>query len=144
MRVGIVGHEGAKFTPETEAKAREVIRDILRVLVPGADSLDAVVSGHCHLGGIDIWAEEEAKRAGIPTRIYPPKRLTWSGGYKERNLQIAADSDVVHCIVVARLPESYTGMRFEYCYHCKTKDHVKSGGCWTAKRAKASHIWVIE
>jgi len=132
MKVGIVGSEAAKFTAATEQAAREAIRALL---------LDAtlVISGRCHLGGIDIWAVEEATWAGIPTREYQPKHLRWSGGYRERNLLIAQNSDLVVCISVACLPESYTGMRFPKCYHHDppATDHVKSGGCWTTKQAAA-------
>ena len=129
MKVGIVGHEAAKFTPETEAQARSVIREVLA-------QATHVVSGGCHLGGIDIWAEEEADRMGLPKIVHLPQRLTWSGGYKERNLLIARDSDVLVNIVVTEYPPTYTGMRFDYCYHCHTKDHIKSGGCWTMKQAE--------
>ena len=137
MHIGIVGHEGAKFTKASELKAREVIRTLLDV--PHA----ILVSGHCHLGGIDIWAEEEAARLGIDKLIFPPKRLTWEGGYKQRNIQIAENSSIVHCIVVDRLPINYGGMRFTSCYHCDTDEHVKSGGCWTAKRAKYGRWHII-
>lgn len=137
MRIGIVGHEAAKFTPETEAKARIIIRRLLAA--PDA----VLVSGHCHLGGIDIWAEEEADALGRDKIIHPPKTLSWESGYKPRNLLIARDSDVCHCIVVATYPDTYAGMRFDYCYHCKTKEHIKSGGCWTAKRAKQGEWHVV-
>lgn len=130
MNVGVVGHEAAKFTPETEDRARALIRRVL-------SGATALVSGGCHLGGIDIWAEEEADRLRIPKIIHLPKSQTWSGGYKERNLLIARDSDVVHNIVVDQYPARYTGMRFEYCYHCDTRAHLKSGGCWTMHRARA-------
>jgi len=132
MRVGIVGSEYAKFTPETELRAREIIRGLI------VDA-ELVVSGHCHLGGIDIWAEQEAERFGIPMMIFPPKRLSWEGGYKQRNLQIAEHSDLLVCITVRSLPPTYAGMRFpQGCYHCKTpaEHHVKSGGCWTMKQAE--------
>lgn len=129
MNIGIVGHEAAKFTALGERRARRIIRELL-------SAPDAVlVSGHCHLGGIDIWAEEVADAIGIPKLIYPPKKLTWEGGYKQRNLLIAKHSAIVHCIVVTKLPSAYTGMRFTSCYHCNTQTHIKSGGCWTAKRA---------
>lgn len=134
--VGIVGSEAIKFTPETEQKAREIIRSIL--MKPG---VTAVSSGHCHLGGIDIWAEEEAKKLGIYADgkfIFPPKDHTWSGGYKTRNLQIVNASDEVHCITIREYPPDYNGMRFSRCYHCgtDTEPHVKSGGCWTARQAQ--------
>lgn len=129
MIVGIVGSEGKKFTPETEEKAREIIRGLLQ----GATGM---TSGHCHLGGIDIFAEEEADKLGIEKFIYPPKTLNWEGGYRQRNIQIAKKSDECYCITIDKLPTTYSGMRFSMCYHCGTKDHVKSGGCWTTKYAR--------
>lgn len=134
MKVGIVGNEAAKFTPSTELRAREIIRSLIQ-------AGDTVVSGGCHLGGIDIWAEEEADRLGCEKLIFPPKQRSWEGGYKQRNIRIAEESDIVHCIVVKEYPPGYNGMRFPFCYHCSNKDyeapvHVKSGGCWTVKYAK--------
>lgn len=134
MNIGIVGHEAAKFTNTTRATAREVIRRLIDF--HGV----TVVSGHCHLGGIDIWAEEEADQLGKETLIFPPKELNWANGFKARNIQIAKASDIVHVILVRELPPDYRGMRFKKCYHCdgdKTMlDHVKSGGCWTGRYAK--------
>lgn len=130
--VGIVGSEAAKFTPETEAKAREEIRRLIA-------NADVVCSGECHLGGIDIWTREEAVAAGKPFLPYPPARHTWEGGYKQRNIKIADTSTFVACITVKELPSTYRGMRFPSgCYHCHTPadHHVKSGGCWTMKRAR--------
>lgn len=129
MRIGIVGSEAAKFTPSTEFMARELIKTLLK-------NATRVVSGGCHLGGIDAWAAEEARAAGIPVTEYLPKVRAWEGGYKQRNMQIAEDSDLCVCITVKELPPSYTGMRFNTCYHCGTSTHVKSGGCWTVKYAK--------
>jgi hypothetical protein len=134
--VGIVGHEAAKFTGENERFARVIIRELLR---PD----DAVlVSGHCPLGGIDIWAEEEATALGRPMKIFAPKVDNWEHGFKPRNLQIAQTSDIVHCIVVSSYPAMYTGRRFNFCYHCKTSAHIKSGGCWTALRCP-KHLWWV-
>jgi hypothetical protein len=129
MRIGIVGSEGAKFTPETEAAARNLIRGLLK---PG----DVVVSGGCHLGGIDIWAAEEGRAMGLEVIEHLPEHRSWENGYKVRNIKIARDSDKVVCITVEKLPGSYTGMTFEMCYHCMSDTHVKSGGCWTVKYAK--------
>lgn len=129
MRVGIVGSEAAKFTTRTEFAARAIIRHLIR----GAD---LVVSGKCHLGGIDVWAIEEAIKLKIATQEFPAMKRSWEGGYKERNLQIAEGSDVVYCLTLQRLPPTYHGMTFPRCYHCGTADHVKSGGCWTVKQAK--------
>lgn len=143
MRIGIVGSEAAKFTSVTEARARAFIRSLLS---PG----DVVISGGCHLGGIDIWAVEEAAKLGLETIEHKPAKLQWEGGYKQRNLKIARDSDLVVCITVKELPPTYKGMRFPGgCYHCGTpaEHHVKSGGCWTMKMAKKmgkeTKLWIV-
>src|SRR5215467_4671509 len=128
--IGIVGAEAAKFTEAGEAAARKIIRELLSV-----PRVVACVSGGCHLGGADIYAEEEAKRLGIPIRVHKPAQRSWNEGYKPRNILIAQDADVLYNFVVDVLPEGYRGMRFPGCYHCGTTDHVKSGGCWTAKYA---------
>jgi len=144
MKVGIVGSEAAKFNALTELKARQLIRD----LIQGAE---LVISGHSPLGGIDIWTVQVARAMDIPVREYPPAKLTWDGGYKQRNLLIAENSDMVVCITVKELPPGYRGMRFPRgCYHCGTppEHHVKSGGCWTMKQAarlgKQTRLEVIE
>jgi len=129
INIGIVGSEAAKFTSETEKIARDSIKTLI-------DRHDRVVSGGCHLGGIDIWAREEATKQGIPFIEFLPKTRNWEG-YKKRNIQIAETSNVVVCITVKELPPGYRVRGFEkYCYHCKTDEHIKSGGCWTVKYAK--------
>lgn len=143
MILGIVGHEALKFTPATEALARAAIYE--EILARGATM---IVSGHCHLGGVDIYAEEIAALMGLPTRIFAPKQLWWNGpyGFKARNLDIANFSDLVLCVVVREYHPGYEGLRFEGCYHClsRTPPHVKSGGCWTAWKAKAQAWRIIE
>jgi hypothetical protein len=136
MNIGIVGAEGAKFTPLGEQRAKEIIYSLLP---PGS----VMVSGHCHLGGIDIWAEEAARSLGLGMKIHEPKRLIWDGGFKQRNLLIASDSDIVHCIAVDRLPADFKGLTHPLCYHCDRKDHVKSGGCWTMKKAKLGQLHIV-
>lgn len=130
MRVGIVGHEALKFTPKGEVRARTIIRALLTP--PGT----ILVSGGCHLGGIDIWAEEVADSLGRSKEIHLPQNLQWSSGYKERNIKIAKTSDILHCIAVISLPKEFKGMRHSTCYHCNATDHVKGGSCWTMKVAK--------
>lgn len=131
MNIGIVGHEEAKFDDVTEESAKDLIRFILW----GHNEKPTVVSGGCHLGGVDIWAEKTADRVGLPKKIHLPKNQRWETGYKPRNLLIAQDSDIVHVILVKEYPLEYVGMRFPLCYHCGTTDHIKSGGCWTARQA---------
>jgi hypothetical protein len=135
MRIGIVGSEAAKFTKLGEERACAAIKSIL-----SAEGATHVVSGHCHLGGIDIWAEEIGKSLGLEPLIFPPREFNWNNGYKPRNLQIAKNSDIVYCISVDTLPPDYKGMKFKSCYHCAKigrdpLDHVKSGGCWTVIQA---------
>lgn len=159
--IGIVGAEAAKFTNRGEQEARRLIIRLLtdfktaskfitfggmRLLAPPV--VITLVSGGCHLGGIDIWAEEEAEMVGgYEKRIHLPKERRWSTGYKLRDALIARDADVVHNIVVLRYPPAFDGQRFVTCYHCarRTRErpdepahpwHVKSGGCWTAMEAE--------
>jgi hypothetical protein len=139
MIIGIVGSEAAKFTPEGEKAAKQLIRKLV-----SNPAVREVVSGNCHLGGIDIWAEEIAKELGKKFTAFTPVKKSWEGGYRQRNMRIASRSDEVHCITVRRLPPDYDGMRFPLCYHCKTDTHIKSGGCWTMKRAKKGILHVIE
>lgn len=139
MKLGIVGHEAKKFTPEAQELARQVIRRWI-----GTGEFDTVISGHSPLGGIDWWAVEEAEKLGLEVVEYAPTVNRWYGldgqiGFRERNLQIAENSDVVICIVVRKLPPTYSGRVFPRgCYHCHTPldHHVKSGGCWTMKEAE--------
>lgn len=132
MRAGIVGNGTDKFTAAGQVEARRIIREIVK----GAD---VVISGHSPVGGVDIWAEEEAEAQGVMTDLKIPSTKQWNPpggyGYKARNLDIANDSDVVHVILADVYPVEYDGMRFNLCYHCRSDDHVKSGACWTGKRA---------
>lgn len=148
MTLGIVGHEAAKFTPTTERIVRRMIRAKIDILKPAL-----VVSGACPLGGIDIWAIEEADACRVATQDFQPRSNDWSTGFKPRNIQIAEASDVVICFVVDRLPATYTGRRFDLCYHCVRRkgggtDHIKSGGCWTVNHAesigKMGEIIIVE
>lgn len=141
--IGIVGVEQAKFTPETEAEARAII-----YLLLSADDVDGVVSGGCHLGGVDLFAAEIGKELNLKVVEHLPANLAWSTGYAPRNLAIARDGSECHCITLRTLPPTYRGMTFKLCYHCGTADHVKSGGCWTVKQArkmgKPGYIHVID
>lgn len=143
MILGIVGNEAAKFTEKTAKLAKEKIWWVIEYYEPSL-----VISGGCHLGGIDEWAIEVAKLKGIPTREFLPQNRAWSTGYKPRNILIAETCSVLCNIVSKSYPEAYKGMRFKWCYHCKTNEHVKSGGCWTmkyaAKLGKETSLIVIE
>lgn len=83
--LGIVGAEAAKFTKAGEDAARTTIREYIARLQPAM-----IVSGECHLGGVDIWAKEEAAKAGLAFHGFPPKDHHWLSGYKPRNLDRGA------------------------------------------------------
>jgi len=93
------------------------LRNILRTLM--LEELEKgrfiFVSGGCPYGGVDIIAEEVAKKLGLKCVIYKPKRLGWRW-YRERNIKIAEECDVLFCI--------------------EPLDRVKSGGIWTLNWAK--------
>ena len=140
MNIAFIGHEERKFTPRTQEAAIQEMQRILRVT-----EQPTIVSGRCHLGGIDIWAEELADRLSIPKVIYPAVVHQWDGGgqdgYKQRNIKIAFKADVVVVLVVATLPPGYPPDKWNRgpCYHCAKRAsdvgrprHVKSGACWTA------------
>jgi len=155
MKIGIIGHAEDKFTEETKQKAVSLIRKILYDAArPVSAKVDVgvgqleitkptkeviLVSGRSPLGGIDVWAEEIALALDIETDIKAPKQNRWNAeyGYRQRNIDIAISSDILHVIVVEEYPPNYNGRRFPMCYHCNKSDHVKSGACWTAKQALA-------
>lgn len=133
MILGIVGSEARKFTPEREYFAKMAIDTYLDY---GNLKDCTVVSGECHLGGIDIWAKEMALEYGYKYIGCPPAFRTWKS-FKRRNIEIAEISDRVVCITVADLPVGFKEGGWErYCYHCRTDRHIKSGGCWTVKYAR--------
>jgi hypothetical protein len=142
MKLGIVGHAAEKFNPQTEMLAREAIANAIK-----KHKAKVVVSGACHMGGIDAWAEEIAEELSLPTIIHQPRSLHWNapGGFRDRNLKIVRDSDLVLCVVVAKLPKGFAGARFSECYHCGTArpPHVKSGGCWTVMQARRGEWRII-
>lgn len=142
MKLGIVGHAAEKFTPATETAAKGIIEDAFALYEP-----EVIISGQSPMGGVDVWAEEMALAAGIGTQIYAPDVHKWDGpgGFKERNLQIATESDAILVVVVEDYFDGYEGMRFKYCYHCKGRlpEHRKSGGCWTAWQCQGKREWAI-
>jgi hypothetical protein len=137
MRIGIVGPEAAKLTPNGENFIRATIRKILsEALMNGPVTL---VSGHSPLKGVDWLAEDEAKPMGCydPNYIFTPKQNQWKYveyGFRSRNIDIAVASEQMYVFVVNEFAPTYTPKKFDgYCYHCKTYAHFKSGGCWTGK-----------
>lgn len=142
--LGIVGHAADKFTPVTEDLARRAIRGA--IIHYGATK---VVSGACPMGGIDVWAIEEAKKLGVDTLEFPPAVNRWEGtkdqpGFHQRNMQIAEASDIVISFVLTEFPLGFDARKFPFCYHHSDQKewhsahpHIKSGGCYTVKYARS-------
>jgi hypothetical protein len=149
LSLGLVGAEAAKFTKQTKIRACELIEGLLRAAVL-LDPQAEVVSGGCHLGGVDIWSEEIARDLRWPEhRIirFAPAGQSWAF-YRARNIKIAKRCTKACCVTVKTLPPDFRavgpdgrllpgpgGWEF-YCYHCQSREHIKSGGCWTVKYAK--------
>ena len=131
-KIGIVGSGEDKFTTHTRLTARMLIDILIKESIPCV-----VCSGRSPLGGVDKWAEEQAEVNYQPTNIFPAKFNNWKQGYRPRNIQIAEFSDIIHVVLVSHYPDYYEGRRFKSCYHCNSNNHVKSGGCWTAMKARS-------
>ncbi len=131
--IRIVGHGKDKFTEKGKEEAKYLIASILFDKFYDYKEDIVIVSGHSPVGGIDIWAEEIAKKGKFKLDLKIPKQHKWNAeyGYKQRNIDIAKCSNEVHVILVDKYPPNYKGMRFNKCYHCGTNKHIKSGGCWT-------------
>ena len=141
MNLGIVGSEADRFSPAMEEEARIIIARSILDYCP-----DSVISGGCHLGGVDIWAAEIGRALGCPVVEHFPTVLKWgaAGGFRDRNLRIAKHSDLVIVVAPSGYISTYNGKRFNGCRHCATARpaHVRSGGCWTAMRCARS-AWEI-
>lgn len=151
MKLGIVGHGADKFTDATRRIALSVIEKLAV-----ENHASQVISGHSPVGGVDIFAEQVAKKLSIPTKIFAPTVNCWDDGrdcygFRSRNLDIASFSDKVIVILVAEYPPNYSQRKFPSCYHCdkhnpKPPKHAKSGGCFTAWQAHTLNKpteWVI-
>ena len=104
-----------------------------------------MVSGGCHLGGVDVWAIDAAQQLGLRVIEFPPEAHSWEY-YKARNILIAHNSEHVVCIAVDQLPPTFqfppTMKGFNgYYYHCGMDMHIKSGRCWTTKYARKIGIY---
>ena len=125
MKVGIVG--SSKF-PNTAHSVR-FIKDIIDKYPP--DTI--FVSGGAK--GVDSVAIDVCRLSGYNTTVFKPKGHSWTA-FKERNLIIARYCDEVISIA---LPLDKTP-----CYHCNSKRHDKTAGCYTLKYAKKGKVIVYK
>lgn len=140
MKIAITDSEELKWVEEQKEKIKDVIvsifgkhgRTLIKIdnnkhwRVSGLYENITLVSGHCHKGGVDIWAEEIADVLGIKKEIYPAEVEQWKDenyhhiechnvprlvplkGYRSRNIQIAEACDILYCIVpYVEHPKSY-------------------------------------
>lgn len=117
MKIAFVGT--SKLPEKLESKVVQVVG----LFVNGNE--DIIISGGAK--GVDTVVERFADYAEIPKLIFKPEIELWEGGYKQRNLKIVEECEMLVNIVVNSK---------NYCYHHGTNDHDRSGGCWTALMAK--------
>ncbi len=149
-KIAIVGPEESKWNPKQIFQAKQEIFSILLANDKNYD-VATLVSGRCHKGGVDIWAEGIAKNLEIQTEIYPAEVHQWTDeididgikwkGFRSRNIQIAEACDILYCIV----PKTSGKI---YCKHCNALGHPTNGGCWTMRHAamlgKKTELIIIE
>jgi len=133
MKIAIIGVDGLKLDDFEKKKA---IQEIIKII--SSYEKPIIISGACPKGGIDIIAEMIADENGLEKMIFPPKTNDWDG-YKERNMIISQECDVLYCITVPK--------KEKFCYHCKSDTHNVSGACWAKKYAetlgKETHVIVL-
>lgn len=123
FKIVIIGADRRAWKPSQRKEAMAWI-EIIFNMFPYAE----FVSGHCHLGGVDIWVETLHKKLKIKNlTLFKPLVKKWSGrgGYKSRNTEMAEYGDLIIDI--------------------EPKNH-RSGGTWTLEYAegKGKRVWRIE
>lgn len=131
-RVAIVGSEEKYWINETRDIVTKRIREIFKQYMVNTgsmfhpyDSWDdpksvMLISGGCPRGGVDIWAEIIADSLGVQKTIFQPDECVWSirnserKGFKERNIEIAENCDVLYCF--DPLERTWSGARWTFEY----------------------------
>lgn len=116
---------GSSRAPDS---AYDFVKDTIKRFIPLTAQVQIVSGG---ASGIDSLAERVAKELNLPIRIFKPKINDWLavGGFRDRNIEIAKYADMI-----ISMPLEFNGKE---CYHCHTKSHDKTAGCWTANYAKS-------
>lgn len=125
-KIAIVGT--SKLDNVEESLCISVCREILE-----KDSSFLFLYGGAN--GVDTVAMGEATRLSLPITYLTPRNQRWTPqGFKERNIKIAEQCDIIYSIS--------TPTKTTRCYHCNA-DHQKTAGCWTRiyaeKLGKESH-----
>lgn len=118
MRLAIVGSHSRFLTDRQKFRARDIIDQLILDYKP-----EVIVSGGC--SGIDQLAAEVAGEKGVQRLIFLPENWCWAPhGFKERNLKIAENCDMLVRIV--------------------SQDSTTYGSGWTRDRAKELGVTVEE
>ena len=136
--LGLVGSSAP--APGAYAVVRSVVSDYLTKFGDGL----VVVSGGAK--GVDSMAVKVCGELGVKVVEFKNTVYRWEGpgGFKERDLKIANESDCVVSIVNKSFnPKSKSTV----CYHCakvpRDSNHIVSGGCYTALHCRRSEVIVI-
>ena len=142
--LGVVGASGPRPARliEFENAVHSVISDYLSKFGDGL----TVVSGGAR--GVDSMTVKVCGELGVKVVEFKNTVYRWEGpgGFKERDLKIANESD--HVVSIVNKSYSDRPSRKAPCYHCarvsRDSNHVVSGGCFTAINCKSSEVIVIE
>ena len=124
MQIGIVG--------SSKIKENDVLIFVKNILNKFTKNTVIITGG---AKGVDTAVKQCCDELGYICKEIFPKSNNWEG-FKERNLQIAKESD--HVISIA-LPYSK-----QFCYHCNSKTHEKTAGCYTGKHCKSYEVMIFE
>ena len=120
MKIGITGHRESKW--KDKQFARQVVFEVLskfkkRITILG--------SGHCPLGGVDIWAEEFAKNNNIKLKLFPPyKNLPSPERYLKRNREMIEWCDYLIAFISKYHPKNKGGSWYTINYARKRNELV--------------------
>ena len=121
MKIAIVG--SSRLDEHERFLAREYIKKILdnteytnEIITGDADGVDELVRSFAYTR--DCMTVCEAKN----------KKWEGKGGFKERNISIAQQADIVYSIATKKIKD-------KRCYHCDEQNHDRTGECCTKRYA---------
>jgi len=115
LKLAIVGSSKMKY--------QQCVGELQKII--NEEKPDTIVSGGAE--GVDSHAVLVAVLNEVKTKVFKPETNDWEG-YKYRNLQIVKECDKLYNLVLRT--------ENEFCYHHNTKQHERSGGCWTEIKAR--------
>jgi len=105
MKIAVSGHRLKKWSNPSFAK-----HVVFEVLNKFKKRITMLGSGHCPLGGVDIWAEEFAKKNNIKLKLFPPyKNLPSPLKFWKRNEDLAKWCDLLIAFVNVNINWKHSG-----------------------------------